>query len=162
MNPFTIKNQRCHLRTNERWRFALRAAATAKAGLCLPVQTVRRSADTSTGVILMSRQRDFTQQLVCGHAANLVNRLSVDRDCAQFVIAYSFNSAKIKTRKWVRRSAAGSMFDQILLQKNILSFKGGLWSTHLDVFAQQTLLYVTLFLVFVKLWPSHLDLWCVS
>lgn len=95
MNPFAIKRQRCHLRTNERWRFA----ATAKAGLCLPVQAARRGADTSTGVILMSRQRDFTQQLVCGHAANLVNRLSLDRDCAQFVISYSFNSAKIKTHE---------------------------------------------------------------
>lgn len=80
------------------------AAATAKAGLCLPVQTVRPGADTSTGVILMRRQRDFTQQLACGHTANLVNRLSVDRDSAQFVIAYSFNSAKINTHKRVRRS----------------------------------------------------------
>lgn len=42
---------------------------------CLPVQTVWLSADTSTRVILLSRQRDFTQQLVCGHAAKLVNRL---------------------------------------------------------------------------------------
>lgn len=145
----------------QRWRFALTAAATAKAGLCLPVQTARRRADTSAGVILMSRQRDFTQQLVCGHAANLVNRLSVDRDCAQFVIAYSFISAKIKTRKWVRRSAAGSMFDQILLQKSILSLKGRWRSTHL-ISAQQRLLYVVVFLVFVKLWSLHLDLWCVS
>lgn len=74
------------------------AAARATAGLCLPVQTARRSADMSTGVILMSRQRDFTQQLVCGHTANLVNRLSADRDSARFDRVQS-NRAKINTHK---------------------------------------------------------------
>lgn len=74
------------------------AAARATAGLCLPVQTARRSADKSTGVILMSRQRDFTQQLVCGHTANLVNRLSADRDSARLDRIQS-NRAKINTHK---------------------------------------------------------------
>lgn len=39
------------------------------------MQTVRLGADASTCVILMSRQRGFTQQLVCGHTAKLANRL---------------------------------------------------------------------------------------
>lgn len=74
------------------------AAARATAGLCLPVQTVCRRADMSTGVILMSRQRDFTQQLVCGHTANLVNRLSAHRRSARLDHVQS-NRAKMNTHK---------------------------------------------------------------
>lgn len=74
------------------------AAARATAGRRLPVQTVCHSADMSTGVILMSRQRDFTQQLVCGHTANLVNKLLADRNSARFDRIQA-NRAKINTHK---------------------------------------------------------------
>lgn len=67
--------------------------------VCLPVQPGRRSADMPTGVILMSRQRDFTQQLVCGHTANLVSRLSAGRHGARFHRTHTSHRAKIKSRE---------------------------------------------------------------
>lgn len=71
------------------------------------MQTARRGADASTGAVLMSRQRDFTQQLVCGHAADLADRLAEDGDRAQFATAYSLNRAKINTPQPSERVCRG-------------------------------------------------------
>lgn len=84
------------------------AAVRATASLCSPVQTVCCSADMPTGGILMSRQRDFTQQLVCGHTANLVSRLSADHRSAQFDRVQP-NGAKINTHKQAKRSLEKSI-----------------------------------------------------